>query len=226
MTECRLKNIRRRLGLTQEELAEHLGVSRQAIIALECGRNMPSIPLAINIAEFFKLPVEVIFYCENETNNNQEKKGDQMSQHELMPWSPWREMASMREALDRMFDESVTSMARGNEINYPALNVRQTEKEIVVEADVPGMKQEDIDIEISENAMSIKGERKATHEEKKQNYYHKEVGYGMFHRSISLPVEVDANGAKADIENGTLIVTLPKLEPAKPKTIKLKPRLK
>lgn len=231
MTECRLKNIRRRLGLTQEELAEHLGVSRQAIIALESGRNMPSIPLAINIAEFFKLPVEVIFYSENDANNNQEnnnqeKKGDQMSQHELMPWSPWREMASMREALDRMFDESVTCMARGNEINYPALNVRQTEKEIIVEADVPGMKQEDIDIEISENAISIKGERKATHEEKKQNYYHKEVSYGMFHRSISLPVEVSPGGAKADIEHGTLIVTLPKLEPVKPKTVKIKPHQK
>lgn len=214
------------MGLTQEELAETLGVSRQAIIALEAGRNMPSIPLAINIAEYFRLPVEVIFYCETENNINN-KKGDQMDR-EIMPWSPWREMASMREALDRMFDESVTSIARGSDWNYPALNVRQTDKEVVVEADVPGMKQEDIDIEIGENSVSIKGERKATHEEsdKKHSYYHREVNYGSFHRAVTLPVEIDADNAKADLEHGTLTIVLPKAEPAKPKTIKLKPRLK
>ncbi len=223
--ECRLKNIRRKMGLTQEELADHLGVSRQAIISLEAGRNMPSIPLALSIAEYFRLPVEVIFYCETE-NKNQEK-GDRMDR-EIMPWSPWREMASMREALDRMFDESVTSMARNNDWNYPALNVRQTNKEVIVEADVPGMKQEDIDIEIGENSVSIRGERKATHEEndKKHSYYHREVNYGAFHRAITLPVEIDADKAKADLEHGTLVITLPKVEPAKPKTIKLKPRLK
>lgn len=225
MTECRLKNIRRRLGLTQEELAEHLGVSRQAIIALENGRNMPSIPLALNIAEYFQLPVEVIFYSETENNENNNKKGDRMDR-EIMPWSPWREMASMREALDRMFDESVTSMNRASDINYPALNVRQTEKEIIVEADVPGMKQEDIDIEISENAISIKGERKATHEEKSQNYFHREVSFGAFNRTISLPMEVDTQKSHADLVDGTLVITLPKLEPTKPKTVKLKPRLK
>lgn len=214
------------MGLTQEELAEELGVSRQAIIALESGRNMPSIPLAINIAEFFKLPIEVIFYHEsNNQNQNNPQKGGEMDR-EIMPWSPWREMASMREALDRMFDESVTSMARGSDVNYPALNVRQTDKEVIVEADVPGMKQEDIDIEISENAISIKGERKATHEEKKQNYFHREVSYGAFHRAITLPVEIDPQKAKADIEHGTLVISLPKAEPAKPKTIKIKPRLK
>jgi len=223
--ECRLKNIRRKMGLTQEDLAETLGVSRQAIIALEAGRNMPSIPLAINIAEYFRLPVEVIFYCESQNNN--QKKGDRMDR-ELMPWSPWREMAGMRDALDRMFDESVTSMSRGADVNYPALNVRQTDKEVIVEADVPGMKQEDIDIEIGENSVSIKGERKATHEEgdKKHSYYHREVSYGSFHRSVTLPVEIDVSNAKADMEHGTLVISLPKVEPTKPKTIKLKPRLK
>jgi len=222
--ECRLKNVRRKIGLTQEELAQELGVSRQAIIALESGRNMPSIPLAINIAEYFRLPVEVIFYCDSDNNQQNKPKGNDM-EREIMPWSPWREMASMREALDRMFDESVTSMARGSDWTYPALNVRQTDKEIIVEADVPGMKQEDIDIEIGENALSIKGERKATHEEsdKKHSYFHREVNYGAFHRAITLPVEINPQKAKADLEHGTLIITLLKVEPAKPKTIKIKP---
>ena len=225
--ECRLKNIRRKMGLTQEELADSLGVSRQAIIALEAGRNMPSIPLALNIAEYFRLPVEVIFYCETENSINNNKKGDRMDR-EIMPWSPWREMASMREALDRMFDESVSSMNKGSDWNYPALNVRQTEKEVIIEADVPGMKQEDIDIEIGENSVSIKGERKASGEEgdKKQSYYHREVNYGAFHRAVTLPMEIDTSKAIADLEHGTLVITLPKAEPTKPKTIKLKPRLK
>jgi HSP20 family protein len=214
-----LKNIRRRVGLTQEELAEQLGVSRQAIIALENGRNLPSIPLAINIAQFFQLPVEVIFHCQKENN---QKKGDPMDK-EIMPWSPWREMASMREALDRMFDEGVTTLTRNSDWQYPAINVRQTENNILIEADVPGMKQEDIDIEISDNMVTIAGERKASHEEKGANYFHKEVSFGSFRRSINLPVDVKGDKASADIVDGTLVVKLPKAEPEKPKTIKLKP---
>jgi len=214
-----LKNIRRRVGLTQEELAEQLGVSRQAIIALENGRNLPSIPLAINIAQFFQLPVEVIFHCQKENN---QKKGDPMDK-EIMPWSPWREMASMREALDRMFDEGVTTLTRNSDWQYPAINVRQTENNILIEADVPGMKQEDIDIEISDNIVTIAGERKASHEEKGANYFHKEVSFGSFRRSINLPVDVRGDKASADIVDGTLVVKLPKAEPEKPKTIKLKP---
>ncbi|HOE74596.1 MAG TPA: Hsp20 family protein [bacterium] len=214
-----LKNIRRRVGLTQEELAEQLGVSRQAIIALENGRNLPSIPLAINIAQFFQLPVEVIFHCQKENN---QKKGDPMDK-EIMPWSPWREMASMREALDRMFDEGVTTLTRNSDWQYPAINVRQTENNILIEADVPGMKQEDIDIEISDNMVTIAGERKASHEEKGANYFHKEVSFGSFRRSINLPVDVRGDKASADIVDGTLVVKLPKAEPEKPKTIKLKP---
>jgi len=214
-----LKNIRRRVGLTQEELAEQLGISRQAIIALENGRNLPSIPLAINIAQFFQLPVEVIFHCQKENN---QKKGDPMDK-EIMPWSPWREMASMREALDRMFDEGVTTLTRNSDWQYPAINVRQTENNILIEADVPGMKQEDIDIEISDNMVTIAGERKASHEEKGANYFHKEVSFGSFRRSINLPVDVKGDKASADIVDGTLVVKLPKAEPEKPKTIKLKP---
>lgn len=142
---------------------------------------------------------------------------------EIMPWSPWREMASMREALDRMFDEGVTTLTRNSDWQYPAINVRQTENNILIEADVPGMKQEDIDIEISDNMVTIAGERKASHEEKGANYFHKEVSFGSFRRSINLPVDVRGDKASADIVDGTLVVKLPKAEPEKPKTIKLKP---
>lgn len=222
--ECRLKKVRGRFGLTQEKLADVLGVSRQAIIALEAGRNLPSIPLALNIAKFFELPIEVIFYDESIVRKFDHKKGVNMDR-ELMPWSPWREMMDMRDTVDRMFDDSLISTSKA-EINYPAINVRQTDKNVIVEADVPGMKQDEIEIEIAENTLSLKGERKHSEEIKKQDYYHREVSYGTFYRAIGLPVKVDPQKANAELEHGTLVVTLPKKEPQAAKTIKIKPKLK
>ena len=223
--ECRLKKVRSKIGLTQEELAECLGVSRQAIIALESGRNLPSIPLALGIANFFELPIEVIFYDESIVKEIDKKKGANMDR-ELMPWSPWREMMDMRDTIDKMFDDSLVSSSPNAEISYPAINVRQTDKELIVEADVPGMKQDEIEIEIAENALSLKGERKHKEETKKQDYYHREVSYGTFYRAIGLPVKIDPQKANAELEHGTLTISLPKKDPETPKTVKIQPKLK
>ena len=143
---------------------------------------------------------------------------------DITSWTPWREMMNMRDTVDRLFDDSHVSLSRPQDMKYPAINVRQTLKEVIVEADVPGMKEDEIEIEIAEIAVSIRGERKHAKEIKKEDYYHREVSYGSFTRTVSLPAEVDASSTDAKLEQGTLIVTLSKKEPKASRTIKIKPR--
>jgi len=228
--ETVLKNIRLRSGLTQEELAQSLGVSRQSIIALECGRYQPSINLALHIAQLFDMPVEMIFRSSVKIKPNEKIKlisreggGDMDKDREVAPLSPWRDIINMRDTIDRFFDDSIMNYSRSSTIPYPALNVRQSANEVIVEADVPGMKEDEIEIEITDNTLCIKGERKTANEVKKEDYYHREVIYGSFNRSITLPVEVNPDATTAKIEHGTLTVKLPKKEPEAAKSVKIKP---
>lgn len=226
-----LRRVREKHGLTQGELAEELGVSRQSVIAIESGKYRPSIHLALLIAGFFELPVEYIFRCDLPEEQKEKKKttlpkkgGEVTMERDLMPWSPWREMMSMRDTIDRLFDDSLVAFSSPNKAVYPAINVHQTDKEVVIEADLPGMKEDDVEIEVGDAAVAIKGERKMTNEVKKENYYHKEVTYGSFGRVVNLPVEIDPARAEAKFEHGTLTVTLPKRETKQNKVIKLKPK--
>ena len=226
-----LRRVRERHGLTQGELAGELGVSRQSVIAVESGKYRPSIHLALLIAEFFELPVEYIFRCDVPEEQKEKKKptlmqkgGEVTMDRDLMPWSPWREMINMRDTIDRLFDDSLVAFSRPGETVYPAINVHQTDRDVIVEADLPGMKEDGIEIEVGETAIAIKGERRRADEVKKENYYHKEVSYGSFGRVVNLPVEIDPSRATAKFEHGTLTVTLPKREAKQSKVVKLKPK--
>ena len=221
-----LKDYREKADLTQGELAQKLGISRQSIISLESGRCVPSVMLALKIAKFFELPVEFIF----RENFNQfeslvdeiidEKKGGDMTR-DLMPWSPWREMMSLRENIDKFFDEPMSPARASSGVIHPAVSIRETDKEMVIEADVPGVKEEDIDVEIEDDKVIIKGERKHSQEVKKEDYYHVESSYGSFSRVIGLPNYVRADKAEAEVVDGTLRIRVPKVEERKPKKIKV-----
>ncbi|OQA52959.1 MAG: Spore protein SP21 [candidate division WS2 bacterium ADurb.Bin280] len=222
-----LKKFREKADLTQGELADDLGVSRQSIIALESGRCVPSVSLAMKIAGIFDVPIEFIFRfeddadidsenCESEKNN---KKGGSMVR-ELMPWSPWREMMSLRETMDRFFDEP--AMSRGSSVFYPSIGIRETAKDLVVEADLPGVKEEDVSIEVEDNQLIIKGERKHREEKKREDYYHLESSYGAFSRVITLPSNVDSSKTQAEFEGGILEIRIPKMEERKAKKISIK----
>jgi len=239
-----LRKYREQADLTQGELAEKLSISRQSVIALESGRCIPSVALAIRIARFFELPVEFIFrsfddgleslFSEltNEISGQVEenipeekdddkkivKRGGDMPKS-LLPWSPWREMMSMREEIDRFFEEP-QSVRTGS--FHPSVSIRETEKDLVIEADIPGVKDEDVDIEIEDNKVIIRGERKSKDESKGQDYYHIESSYGSFSRIIGLPSYVDSNQAEAEIKNGILEIKIPKVESRKAKKIPLK----
>jgi len=101
----------------------------------------------------------------------------------------------------------------------PAIEVFDKEDKFVVKAEVPGMKEDDIDVSVVGDTLTIRGEKKAETEVKEEDYYCCERSYGSFSRSIALPSHVDANKIDADYENGVLEVSLPKKPEVKPKKI-------
>jgi HSP20 family protein len=105
---------------------------------------------------------------------------------------------------------------------WPAIDIADDENEIVVKAEVPGCKAEDIDISVHGNTLTISGEKKAEEEKKEKGYYHLERSYGSFRREIGLPDDVDPDKVEASCKNGILTVTLPKSEKAKATKVKVK----
>jgi len=209
----RLKNLREEQNLTQEELAERLGISRQSIISVERGRCLPSLPLALRISEIFQKSLEDLFLEEQ----REEKGGVRSMPRQLMPWTPFGD-------IDRIFEDEdwPTPRLRMRALMAPLVNVRQTEKEVVVTADIPGVKEEDLQIEVGDEFVDIEGVRKEEAEEKDEGYYRKEVNYGSFQRRIPLPTEVIADKAEATIKDGQLRIVVLKVEPIKPKVTKIK----
>ncbi len=144
----------------------------------------------------------------------------------LIRREPYREMMSLRDAMDRLFEESFT---RGfGDLGMPAMgtampvDVIDKQDEIVVEADLPGIKPEDLDVSISGNMLSLRAKTKTEREVKERNYQLQERRQGAFYRTIPLPTMVKAENAKAEFENGTLTLTLPKAEDVKAKSIQIK----
>lgn len=141
----------------------------------------------------------------------------------LSRWEPERQMMTLREAMDRLFDDAFT---RPFELNgrfaIPEINMYQTNDDIVVKASLPGMKPEDVQITITADVLSLRGEFREENDNKDATWHLREQRSGSFERSIALPADIQSDKAKADFENGILTVTLPKAESVKPKTITIK----
>jgi HSP20 family protein len=137
-------------------------------------------------------------------------------------------MMTLREAMDRLFNDAFTRPLNfnGGSWSVPAVDMYQTDNDVVIKAALPGIKSEEVQINVTGEVLSIKGEvRQEEEKQDKEKAYHlREQRWGVFERSIALPTEVDADKAKADFENGILTVTLPKAERAKPKSITIKAR--
>jgi HSP20 family protein len=117
-----------------------------------------------------------------------------------------------------IFSPFSSSMSMGAAA-YPALDVSETDKEIVAKAELPGMDPKDVEVTLRDNVLTIKGEKKFEGEEKKDNYHRIERSYGSFQRSISLPASVKEDAVKAKFDKGVLTITMGKQEEAKVKTI-------
>jgi len=121
-----------------------------------------------------------------------------------------------KEGMFAPFMSSIFSPAR------PVVDMEEDENEFRVNAELPGLEKDDFKVELVGNQLVIKGEKKASHEEKKSNYYYSECSYGSFARSIPLPDRVDSNKIEATYKNGILSVHLPKTEEARAKKVDVK----
>ncbi len=142
----------------------------------------------------------------------------------LTRWEPVREMMTLREAMDRLFDDAFTRPVslRDGGWTAPAVDMYQTDDEVVVKAVLPGFKADEVQINITGDVLTLRGEMKHEEEKKDKSWHIREHRSGSFERSIVLPTEVTADKAIADFENGILTITLPKAEEVKPKTITVK----
>jgi HSP20 family protein len=137
-----------------------------------------------------------------------------------------REMVTLRDAMDRLFDEAFTrpwGLTDGGRYGVaPSVDMFETENDVVIKAALPGMKAEEVEINVTGEMLTLKGETQETSEAKDQAYHIREQRWGSFERSVALPTTVVSDKAKADFEDGILTITLPKAEEVKPKTIVVK----
>ena len=138
---------------------------------------------------------------------------------------PWKRLVDLEHEMDRLFDWTL-GRRRGEDASegiswMPAIDLRETEDAFVVEADLPGLEKDDIEISVLDNVLTIKGETKMEEEVKEEAYHRMERVRGKFQRSISMPSSIDQGKVKASFKNGVLQMTLPKHEEAKPKQIKV-----
>ena len=144
---------------------------------------------------------------------------------EMVPWRRYRTpLARPRNDLFHWFleDHDLPGFGTGEREWMPPFDIFETEGEIIVKAELPGMKVEDIDITLTDGLLTIKGERKMEKEDKRENYHRIERQFGSFSRSLNLGVNVKADGIDAGYKDGVLTVTLPKAEEDKPKKIEVK----
>jgi HSP20 family protein len=142
----------------------------------------------------------------------------------LIKWEPLSDLVSLRDAMDRLFEDSFVHM-RGLPAIFGseplALDVFETTDSVVVETAVAGVKPEEIEITITGDLLTIKGETRAEEKVEKANYIRQERRYGAFQRSVQLPGSLVTDKAEATFEDGVLTLTIPKSEESKPKTIKV-----
>ena len=140
----------------------------------------------------------------------------------LTRWEPMRDMVTMREMFDRFFGDDFGDLRQPLGVVAPAVDMYQTDDDVIVKATLPGVKPEAIQISITGDALKLRGEVSEANEVSEATYHLKERRYGSFARSLTLPSTVVSDKARAEFENGVLTLTLPKTEEVKPKTITVK----
>lgn len=144
---------------------------------------------------------------------------------ELMPWRPFGELSSIRREMDRLWNRvfGETSLARTFAEEWsPRMDLSETKDNLVVKAEIPGVEAKDVNVNITGNVLTIRGEKKKEEEEKDEQRHYVERYHGSFQRSFQLPANVKTDKIEATFDKGILQVTLPKTEEAKKKEIEIK----
>ena len=141
----------------------------------------------------------------------------------ILKWDPWNDLVSMHQELNRVFEKVFSPEGRGirSAAWIPAIDMFERDGALVVRAELPGIKAEDVDISVVDDTLSIQGERKIKEEVKEDNYYRMEQRYGSFKRVIQLPAKAKVEDVKAVFAEGVLEITLPRAEEEKPRQIKI-----
>jgi len=145
---------------------------------------------------------------------------------ELVPWRPFGgELSPFRREMDRVwnrfFGEAPLARAFAEEWS-PTVDISESKDDFIIKAELPGMDEKDINVSISENVLTIKGEKKKEEEEKDEHHHFCERCYGTFQRSFQLPTNVQGDKVEVTLDKGVLMITLPKVEEAKKKEIQIK----
>jgi HSP20 family protein len=145
----------------------------------------------------------------------------------LIRWEPVRELNTIQNEMNRLFNtffESPAPASHGGSAQamrrwIPAMDLVETEDAFVLRADLPGLSENDVNIELEDNVLTLSGERKAEHEQRKEGYYRVERASGSFSRSLTLPEGVDPEAVSASFDRGVLEVRIPKPEARKPRKV-------
>ncbi len=139
-------------------------------------------------------------------------------------WEPFRGLSTLQDQMNRLFEDTLFR-GRSDESALttwaPAVDIYETENALVVKADLPDVNEKDLDIQVENNILTIRGERKFERDVKEDNYLRVERAYGSFSRSFSLGNTVNTEAIKAEYRDGVLTLTIPKREEAKPKQVKV-----
>ena len=143
----------------------------------------------------------------------------------IVRWEPLRELNSLQSEMNRLFD-TVFEQPSGGSRNVmrrwmPAMDLVETTDHFVLRADLPGMSEEDVKIELEDTTLTVSGERKAEHEDRSEGYYRVERAFGSFARTLTLPQGVDPEAVTASFDRGVLEIRVPKPEARKPRRIEI-----
>jgi len=144
----------------------------------------------------------------------------------LVRWEPFRDLMTLRQVMDRVFEESFVKPSRAftlfGEGGQLPIDMYLTPNEVVVKASLPGVKPQDVDINIADDTLTIKGKTNGSEEVTGEDYLYREHHHGSFVRSITMPQALQTDKAEATADDGILTITIPRAEEAKPKTIEVK----
>ncbi|HEY9503236.1 MAG TPA: Hsp20/alpha crystallin family protein [Pyrinomonadaceae bacterium] len=143
----------------------------------------------------------------------------------IVRYDPFRDLRTLQEEVNRLFSTNMTRAFGDEGIGRgawaPSVDIYENKDQIVLEAELPGMKKEDFDLSIENNVITLRGERRFEKTDESDNYHRVERSYGQFTRSFTLPQTVSSEGATAEYNNGVLRVTLPKREETKSRRIEV-----
>jgi len=143
----------------------------------------------------------------------------------IIRWDPFRDMVTLRERMNKLFEDMAASRGEEKDLTTnswaPAVDIYETENEVVLTAEIPGIEEKDVEIKVEDNTLTLRGERKFEKETKEENYHRIERAYGSFFRSFTLPSYVDPDKIEAEHENGILKIRMPKRAELKPRKVKI-----